>query len=133
MYSLPSWMLFFANKVVIPRIKKILEMFAPKTLPSTISGWPLVLAIIPETNSGSDVPTATMTTPTINGESFRESPIRSAASVKYLDAKMSKPRLPIKINKYCSVPMLSKGNHQLEQIPYMRFCVTILGLKSHTH
>ena len=84
MYSLPNCKLRLETIVATPRIKNILEILAPSTFPITISEWPWAEAMMPDISSGKEVPIATITTPTIKGESFIDRPILSAASVKIL-------------------------------------------------
>jgi hypothetical protein len=73
-----------------PRIMSRLAAFAPRTLPETISDAPARTLSTEATSSGSDVPMATMNTPTTNGDMPRERPIRSAAAVKKRAATSSR-------------------------------------------
>lgn len=72
----------FQEWLKVPITRKILVIFEPKTLPITISEAPFVTAIIDEISSGREVPTPTITTPVINEDILKESPIFSAAPVK---------------------------------------------------
>ena len=57
------------SRVMIPRMKKILDMFAPSTFPETISEFPDTPARMPETSSGNEVPMPTINTPIAKGDS----------------------------------------------------------------
>ena len=62
----------------IPNTNKILKRFEPMTLPRAISTWPFFAAITEVTSSGSDVPTATIVSPTIFSAKFASMPIAVA-------------------------------------------------------
>ena len=59
------WFIYFIasngiKKADIPRIKRILKIFEPRTFPTAISDSSLNAAIQDTTNSGSEVPIATI-------------------------------------------------------------------------
>ena len=58
-------LLTFIGSIVAdnPKIRRILKIFEPITLPTAISLSPFFAAIIEVTNSGSDVPKATIVRP----------------------------------------------------------------------
>lgn len=62
----------------------MLEMFAPITFPAKISEEPLFTEIIPEINSGKDVPIPTIKTPMTKLGKLKYFPIVSADFVKNL-------------------------------------------------
>lgn len=59
-------------------------MLDPRTFPGKISETPSFTEIIPEINSGNEVPTPTIKIPITNGGNFNQVPICSAALVKNL-------------------------------------------------
>ena len=66
----------------MPKIKKILVIFEPTTLPTTISDEFLKTAKIEEISSGKEIPIATIVTPTIKAGKPKNKPIFSAECVK---------------------------------------------------
>ncbi len=73
---------FLLMMAAIPKTKNMFAMLEPTTFPATISDEPFITAIIDETNSGNDVPIATIVTPIMNEGILKKSPIFSAESVK---------------------------------------------------
>jgi hypothetical protein len=85
-------MVFLFIVTTKPVISNILEIFAPIIFPDNISDDWFFTEIIPEINSGSDVPIPTIKTPTTNDGSFKYFPKFSAADVKNLAAVKSTRR-----------------------------------------
>ena len=59
------------NNALQPRIKRILKVLLPITLPRAMSRSPLIVAATEAATSGRLVPTATMVNPMINSETPR--------------------------------------------------------------
>ncbi len=78
-------LIFLESTAETPKIKRMFVMFEPTTFPTTISELFCMTAITEDINSGNDVPTATIVTPTTNGDIPRDKPIFSAASVNLSD------------------------------------------------
>ena len=64
----------------IPKIAKILKILLPTTLPKAISLLPFKAAEILTTNSGNEVPKATMVKPIIKSDTFKRRAITEAPS-----------------------------------------------------
>lgn len=82
MSDVVSFSPFFAATAAIPRMSNALAMFDPTMLSTTNVVSPAPRAKRDETNSGSEVPIATIVAPIINELIPRSNPIFSLYSVK---------------------------------------------------
>ena len=84
-------------KLGIPITNKILKIFEPKTFPRAISCFFVKAALTETTNSGKEVPRATIVTPTIKGEILKANPIFSALLTNKSADFIKTSKLKIKI------------------------------------
>ena len=93
------------NRAAMPKIIKILKTFDPKTLPTAISDSSLYAAVEDTTNSGRDVPTATIEIAIINCGMLKKSAMIIADSIRS-HAPATTPITPKKIKSMCFAVLL---------------------------
>ncbi len=103
--------IFPAKTAKSPMIMRMLVIFDPTTLATTISGAPCKTPAMDDASSGSDVPNPTMSTPMMNGESPTERPTCLAPT-----KKSDEPRTRIKSEpKRNTVQRISCVNSMIEK------------------
>ena len=85
------------NNAHTPKMRKVLKMFEPTTLPMAMSVWPPIAEITLIVNSGIDVPTATTVSPTINCGTRSRSANATEPSVSIIAATIIRAKAPISI------------------------------------